>query len=88
MPEEKDNKAVVFERFISEHGKPLIYIGGGRKDSYDYCQAQGIQRIFANLEAEEEIEGVKSIHNLEELKEVIAKLGIFLAMLLLPLKTF
>ena len=68
LPEEKDDKRIVFERFIQKYGKPLIYIGGSRKDSFDYCKENKINCIFANLEKEEEIPGVKSIHNLKEIK--------------------
>jgi len=75
LPEEKDDKILVFNRFIKKHGKPLIYIGGGRKDSYNYCKENNILKIFANLENSEEIDGVKSIHNLEELKEEIGNLN-------------
>lgn len=66
--EEKDDKGAVFDRFIRRYGRPLVYIGGNRKDSFDYCRENNIQTIFANLEKEEEIGGVKSIHNLRELK--------------------
>ncbi len=69
--EEKDDKIVVFERFISKYGLPLIYIGGSRKDSFDYCKIKGIKAVFANFEAEEELLGVESAHNLVELREKI-----------------
>ncbi len=71
LPEEKDDKTKVFNRFIQKYRKPIIYIGGGRKDSYAYCQENDIRCLFANLENQEEIKGVKSVHNLEELKKVI-----------------
>ncbi len=74
LPEEKDDKRVVFSRFIKKYGKPLIYIGGGRKDSYDYCKEHKIPRIFANLEGDEDIPGVESVHNLEELEKTLGKL--------------
>ena len=48
MPNEKDDKRAVFERFITKYGKPLVYIGGNRKDSFDYCRERGIRCIFAN----------------------------------------
>ena len=71
LPEEKDDKRVVFDRFLSKQDIPVIYIGGSRKDSFNYCAQRGIKAIFANLENEEEITGVESIHNLRELKEII-----------------
>ena len=71
--EEKDDKRAVFDRFIKKYGKPLLYIGGGRKDSYDYCAEYNINRIFANFEGGDEITGVKSVHSLEELKQTIGK---------------
>jgi phosphoglycolate phosphatase-like HAD superfamily hydrolase len=74
LPEEKDDKRKVFDRFIQKHGKPIIYLGGNRKDSFDYCKENGIRSIFTNLENQKEIEGIKSIHNLGELKEVIESL--------------
>ena len=73
-PDEKDDKALVFDRFINQYGTPLVYIGGGRKDSYDYCKQRNIPRIFANFENAEDIPGVINIHNLDELKEEIEKL--------------
>lgn len=72
--EEKDDKILVFKRFIENHGNPIIYLGGDRKDSYDYCKKNNIYCIFANLEQAEEIPGIKSIHNLEELKKELGGL--------------
>ena len=69
--EEKDDKKIVFERFIEKYGKPIVYIGGGRKDSYNYCKEYDIKRIFANFDGEEELEEVENVHNLDELKEEI-----------------
>jgi len=74
LPNEKDDKRIVFRRFIEQYGKPIIYIGGDRKDSYDYCRENSIKTIFANLEGQEEIEEVESIHNLKELKAKLKKL--------------
>lgn len=74
-PEEKDVKEVVFDRFIKKHGKPLAYIGGGRKDSYDHCKNYGIRRVFANLEEERDLEDVENVHNLRELKQKISELN-------------
>jgi len=72
--DEKDNKKLVFERFISKYGKPVIYIGGDRKDSYVFCEEKNIPMIFANFEKEKEIPGVKSVHTLGELKTEMEKI--------------
>lgn len=74
MPDEKDDKRIVFERFIKRYGRPLIYIGGNRKDSFDYCKEKGIPCIFANFEKQPDIEGVESAHNLEELKQRLSRI--------------
>lgn len=68
---EKDDKTAVFDRFIKKYGKPLIYIGGSKKESYDYCKEKGIPMIFMNFENEEELEGTESVNSLEELKDKI-----------------
>jgi hypothetical protein len=73
LPNEKDEKIIVFNRFIKKYGKPLIYMGGNKKDSFDYCKENSINCIFVNSENEEEIKNIKSVHNLKELKEVIEK---------------
>lgn len=72
-PNEKDDKKIVFERFIKKYGKPLIYIGGNRKDSFDYCKEKRILCIFANLEKQPDLEGVESAHNLEELRQKLSR---------------
>lgn len=69
---EKDDKILVFQRFIEKYGKPLIYIGGNRKDSFDFCKQHGIKCIYANLENTEEILKVKSIHNIQEIERAIS----------------
>ncbi len=69
LPEEKDDKRIVFERFIKKYGEPLIYIGGSRKDSFDYCREENIPHIFVNLESEKEIPNMNSAHSLKEIKE-------------------
>jgi len=73
-PNEKDDKKAVIDRFIKKYGKPLIYIGGSKKESYDYCKENNIPCIFANFEHEEEIKDTKSVHNLKELKQKINSL--------------
>ena len=67
-PDEKDDKTLVFDRFIRIHGKPFIYIGGDRKDSFDYCKQHSIRAVFANLEDKEDMSGVESAHNLKEIE--------------------
>ena len=71
VPELKNEK--IIDAFIQKNGKPLVYIGGGRKDSYDYCKENNIPRIFANLEAGPEIEGVESANSFHELEKAIKK---------------
>jgi len=71
FPEEKDNKELVFSRFIEKHSKPVIYLGGGREASYDFCKQHSIKAIFANLENDLPIEDVENINSLEELREKI-----------------
>ena len=73
-PSEKDDKRKVFDRFIAKHGKPILYMGGNRKDSFEYCREHGIRGIFANFENSKAILGAKSVRNLNELKEIIHKL--------------
>jgi len=70
---EEDDKAAVFERFIKKYGKPLIYIGGDRKDSYDFCKQRNILCAFANLEGAEDM-GVKTAHNLEDIRKLVLAL--------------
>ena len=71
-PEEKDDKKVVFDRFIKKNGKPILYIGNS-KDALLYSKAKGISTLYANLENKEEIKGIKSINNLKELEEELKK---------------
>jgi FMN phosphatase YigB (HAD superfamily) len=66
---EKDDKAVVFDRFIEKYGKPKIYIGGDREDSFLYCEKHGIQSIFANFESAQDTDNVYTAHNLNELQD-------------------
>jgi len=74
LPEEKDDKRIVFERFVKKYGKPFVYIGGNRKDSFDYCNENNIPCIFANLEKDEDIIGVESAYNLKEIKQKLSKI--------------
>lgn len=74
--EEKDDKIIIFERFIEKYGPPLIYIGGDRKDSYLFCKEKGINCVFANFEHQQEIPGIESVHSLHELQEYLASMGI------------
>lgn len=73
-PSEKDDKTVVFDRFVKNYGKPALYIGGDRKDSFDYCKKNNIRCIFANFENSEDLEGVETVYNLDELKAKIKEL--------------
>ena len=73
LPNEKDDKRVVFKRFIKKYKKPLIYIGGDRKDSFDFCKENNIPCIFANFENSPELSDVESVYNLEELKIKLSK---------------
>lgn len=72
---EKDDKIAVFNRFVKKYGKPIIYIGGDRKDSFDYCKKNDIPCIFANLEEGQHIEGVETINNFKGLKEKLENLS-------------
>lgn len=72
--DEKDEKENIFSRFIKQHGKPLLYLGHSRQDSYVFCQQQHINCYFANFDRLQEIEGVKSVHSLEELEKVITNI--------------
>ena len=74
--DEKDDKAAVFDRFIQKNGKPYLYIGGERKDSYEYCQKNKIQPIFANFEGADDLDNILNVHSLTELKERIERLPI------------
>lgn len=73
-PYEKDDKTKVFDRFIKLYGKPIIYVGGDKKDSFDYCAKHKIPCVFANLEGLEDLDNVDTVHNLEELKERLGNL--------------
>ena len=73
-PEEKDDKEVVFDRFIKKNGKPILYIGNS-EDALSYSKRKGINTLYANLENKEEIKGIESINNLNGLEEKIKKLS-------------
>ncbi len=75
LPEEKDDKEAVFGRFLKRHGKPLLYLGGDKEDSFHYCKKKGIFCVFANFEKGKEIQGVESVHSLHELRKSIEKLA-------------
>ncbi|KYK26229.1 hypothetical protein AYK26_05470 [Euryarchaeota archaeon SM23-78] len=74
--DEKDDKTVVFDRFIRNYGKPVVYIGGDRKDSFEYCMDNSIPCIFANLEGDEGSDYAETVHTLEELKKSLEEKGI------------
>lgn len=54
--------------------KPIIYIGGDRKDSFDYCHKNKISCIFANLENKEDLDDVNCVHNIEALIGILEAL--------------
>jgi len=72
--EEKDDKKLVFDRFLEKYGKPMVYIGRDKKETYEYCKKKGMAVIFTNFEEADEIPGVESVHTLEELKEELDRL--------------
>ncbi len=76
-PEEKDNKDLVFKRFIELNGKPIIYIGGDRKASYDFCKTHNIKCVFANIgeEKEDDIPDIENVNSLDDLKDIIENLS-------------
>jgi len=61
--EEKDNKKIVFDRFIKNNKNPILYIGGGKKESHNYCSEKNIKCIYANLEGDKDIKDIESVHN-------------------------
>lgn len=74
LPEEKDDKRLVFQRFLQTHEKPVLYLGGVKKDSYDFCKEQSIHCLAVNLESMENVTGVETLHTLDELKARLEKL--------------
>ncbi len=70
--EEKDDKLAVFKRFIEKNEKPILYLGGKRKETIDFCQENNIKFVFANFEKEKT--EINSISSVNELKELISKL--------------
>jgi phosphoglycolate phosphatase-like HAD superfamily hydrolase len=66
--DEKDDKKVVFERFFQRYSGPALFIGGDRQESFEYCKRSRVPTIFANFEGGEDIPGVRSARNLQELK--------------------
>jgi phosphoglycolate phosphatase-like HAD superfamily hydrolase len=73
-PEEKDDKRIVFERFISNHNQPSLYVGGEKTDTFNFCKEKNIPFIYVNLENNEEIQDAPTAHNVQELNELINKL--------------
>lgn len=65
---EKDDKILVFKRFVKKYGKPKLYIGGERKDSFDYCIKNKIPCVLVNLEDYKYLDGIETLHNLKEIK--------------------
>jgi len=69
--EEEDDKVLVFERFVCEHAKPVYYVGGNKKDVYEYCKKNDIPYIHANFENEEILHGAKCAKTVLELSRLI-----------------
>ena len=67
-PEEKDDKIIVFDRFIKKHGKPKFYIGSNEK-TRSYCNEKKINYILTDFYSNNQFPD--SIINLKELKEKI-----------------
>lgn len=65
-PEEKDDKIIIFERFIEKHGKPKFYIGSSEK-TINYCKEKGIKYILTDFYSNNNFPG--SVTNIKELKE-------------------
>jgi len=74
LPEEKDNKRLVFERFLKKYGKPKVYVGGSKSDSYDFCKENNVPCIYANFYGDKDISGVQMAKNLEELEKLLGKI--------------
>ena len=75
LENEKDDKTAVFTRFINKYGKPIIYIGGSKKETYDFCNENNVKSVYVNLENKKDIENIESVYNLQELKEKINSLN-------------
>jgi len=67
-PEEKDDKIIVFERFIKKHGKPELYIGSS-EESINYCKENKIKCILTDFYKRNQLPN--SVINLDELKEKV-----------------
>lgn len=48
LPEEKDEKKVVFERMLANEEKPIAYIGSGRQETKTICSQHNITTIDAS----------------------------------------
>lgn len=71
---EVNDKKLVMDRFIKRYGKPLVYIGGGDRRTYQVCKELGLPAIYANLESDDDIEDVETVFSLEDLKEKLERL--------------
>lgn len=71
---ERPDKQGVIERCVSKYGRPVAYVGGDRRESYEYCRMRRIPAIFANLDGGERIEGVINVRNVRELEEELNKI--------------
>ncbi len=43
--EEKDDKVIVFKRFIEKNEKPILYFGGERKEIINFCKENNIDFV-------------------------------------------
>ncbi|MDP2925072.1 MAG: HAD hydrolase-like protein [Nanoarchaeota archaeon] len=75
---EKPDKYLVFNRFISENGKPVYYIGNSLND-VEACKKLGIKYIIVNwdkqdlpVEYRKRARGIKVIENVKELRKTLS----------------
>lgn len=78
---EKPDKFIVLKRFISENGKPLLYIGNS-KDDVHACQKLKIPIIIATWDKEslpveyrKKAECVPFVNNVRELRKILGDEG-------------
>lgn len=78
---EKPDKYTVLKRFISENGKPLLYIGNSKND-VDSCEKAGVPVIITTWDKEslpvgyrKKAECVPFVNNIKELKKILGDDG-------------
>lgn len=75
LPKEKDDKIVVFKRFIEKKGKPICYIGHDKKETYTFCKEKQIPALYVDFDKScEGIEGVPHASSVNEIKQFLDKL--------------